>query len=87
MNGFMNIIPEDIVERLYRRRAFWFNGPPKVTLLGLPGSFGVLAFDFGEDDLVKYRIRITDRDRLLAVAQDAIDNFKPLAYAYFEQKY
>lgn len=71
----MNIVPLDIVERLVRAKPFWFNGEPKVKLTGLPKTFGRLIFEF-DDDIIHYKIRITDRKIILDVVEDAIRNFK-----------
>lgn len=63
-----NIYAIDIVDRLVRAKPFWFNGNPTIKLTGLPGTFGSLLFDFG-DDIISYKIRIKDCKHILYIAK------------------
>jgi hypothetical protein len=75
----MNILPEDIAERLYRRKSCWYYGVPEIRLLGSPRQFGELIFDFGDEVLSwNIRIPIAGRHKLLDVAYLAVYNFDRL---------
>lgn len=68
----MNIIPEDIIERILRRKPYWLNGPPKISLYGENHKFGILSFNFNDGEIIQYNIFITDRQKLREVAENAI---------------
>ena len=77
----MNILPEDIAQRIWRNKQYWFHGLPEIRLLGKPGEFGQFVFDFG-DEVVKIGVRIpaTGRAKLLDAAHLAVHNFEKLIY-------
>ena len=72
------IEPLDIVQRLCRSKPFWFDGPPKISLTGKSRKFGKLQFEFS-DEIIQYKIWIKDRQHILEVATDAVDNFTKYA--------
>ena len=67
----MNVIPQDIIDRITRRKPYWLQGPPKISLFGKAHEFGTLEFDF-TDEIVSYKVYIADHQKLLAVAEEAI---------------
>jgi hypothetical protein len=71
------ITPQDIFARLVRRHPHWFEGSPKVELVGENHDFGTLSFDFG-DEIVEYRLYIDDRDEILATAQYFIEHYQQM---------
>jgi hypothetical protein len=78
------IEPQDVVERLMRRKPHWFHGRPKIELSGNPGEFGVLRFDF-IDKVVEYRIFIADRQVILDAAEMGILNFSRIVNKLWEE--
>ena len=70
--------PTDIVERLCRSKPYWLDGPPIVKLKGRNGKFGRLFFEF-PDDIICYKIKILNRNQILAIANEAITNFTKYA--------
>lgn len=76
--GLAYIQPQDIVQRISRRKPYWFHGNPKIKLIGNDGQFGTLEFDF-IDMVLQFRIFIKNRSKILDVAHHAIMNFGPLS--------
>lgn len=67
--------PQDIAQRIFRRKPYWFHGPPSFSLLGENGEFGVLKLDFG-DEVYEWTIYISDKERIENAVQLTIDNFE-----------
>ena len=76
--------PEDIAQRLLRRKPIWFHGKPSLSLEGDKNTFGKLKFDFG-DEIVVYNIWIADRGHILDAATVAIWNFQKYAKEIFSR--
>jgi len=73
------ITPQDVADRLYfSRKRHWPHGPPKVSLVGEKGRFGLLIFDFDDGDPLRYGIYIQDREAILGCAEMAVLNFEKL---------
>lgn len=88
MNKSMNILPEDIADRIYHRRRFWFCKRPKVSVRGVPGTFGELSIDF-EDSVLSWKIFIFKPDDLKTIknlAMQAIDGFKTHSIQMSDQR-
>lgn len=73
----MYITSLDVAKRLFKKRRHWFHGKPDVSLEGKEKTFGKLKFDF-HDEVVEFSIFIQDRERILAVAEMAVENFNEL---------
>jgi hypothetical protein len=80
------IDPKDVALRLMRRKMIWFHGAPKVTLVGDNGKFGKLCFDFhDDDDIVEWKIFISNRKKILDAARTAVKQFKEIVNEIYRQ--
>ena len=79
------IDPKDVALRLMRRKMIWFHGAPKVTLVGKNGTFGKLCFDFHDDDIVEWKIFISNRNKILNAARTAVKQFKDIVQEIYRQ--
>jgi len=69
--------PEDFLNRLIRRKPYWFHGNPTVQLFGEEKQFGEIAFYF-PDEKVVFRLYINNKEEILKIANEAILNQKEL---------
>jgi hypothetical protein len=76
---------DDIIDRLYRRKPFWFHGKPDIRVEGNRGKFGKLIFDF-HDEIVVYKIYSEiEPSRLMWIAEMAIKLFPESAKELYDQ--
>ena len=73
------ITPQDVFERLVKRKRHWLEGPPRVSLSGEEGEFGTLSFVFPAGDVVEMGVYLYDRGHVLVQAEEAIERSKELA--------
>lgn len=68
------ITPKEIAIKLYRIKPFWFEGKPRVYVIGNKNTFGVIRFWF-PDVQVDIGVYLYDKQAIKNMAIKAIENF------------
>jgi len=78
------ITAKEIAIKLYRKKAHWFDGKPKVLVLGQSHSFGAICFVF-KNDRIEIGAYLYNRECILQIAKLAVENFSVFINEFFQE--
>lgn len=68
------ITPKELAVKLYRKNPFWFQGKPRVHVVGTQKTFGVIRFSFPDTEVI-INVYLYDKQAIKDIANKCIADF------------